>query len=89
MTDEEIYKVIMDCDTSGNLKRVEQAIMDLFRAIGEMVVKPIAERLVKMLNTLEPYQVFELTHPRKKPRGSLRRIRREIRNERFNKRGSN
>lgn len=46
----------------------------------ELLVKT-AEQAKKILNdffgTLEPYQLYELRHPKKKPRGSIRRKRRE------------
>lgn len=80
MTEEEIYKAVMASDIGINIKRIEWALTDLFKALGE-TIKPIAENLLKIINTLEPYQRFELAHPRKKPRGSLRRLRKKQRKE--------
>lgn len=33
------------------------------------------ESIIDMFNKLETYQKYELLHPRKKPRGSIRRAR--------------
>lgn len=44
--------------------------------------KPVLDNLSEFFGTLEPYQKFELSHPRKKPRGSIRRYKRKMRGER-------
>lgn len=45
------------------------------------VTKEAAKQAKKLLNayfgTLEPYQLYEMRHPKKKPRGSIRRKRNE------------
>jgi hypothetical protein len=69
-----------------DMEQFEQA-KELIIKLGHTIVeafKPILEKFQDFFDTLEPYQKFELAHPRKKPRGSLRRLRREQRN---NKRG--
>lgn len=42
--------------------------------IGKTLVEAF-ESLFDALNELEPYQRYELLHPQKKPRGSIRRAR--------------
>ena len=37
------------------------------------------ESLLDVNNKLEPYQRYESSHPKKKPRGSIRRKRKEVR----------
>lgn len=69
-----------------NTEQFEQA-RELIIKLGQAIVKafkPIVEKFQDIIDTLEPYQKFELAHPRKKPRGTLRRLRREQRNERRN-----
>lgn len=70
---------MLDVDT----EQFEQA-RELIIKLGHIIVeafKPIVEKFQDFFDTLEPYQKFELAHPRKKPRGTLRRLRREQRNE--------
>lgn len=71
---------IVDIDTE-QYKKAEEAIIKLGQAIVE-AFKPIVEKFQNFYDSLEPYQKFELMHPRKKPRGSLRRLRRKQRNGR-------
>lgn len=42
------------------------------KAIAKMIAK-IREVVYTFIDSLEPYQKFEALHPRKKPRGSIRR----------------
>lgn len=61
-----------------DMEQFEQA-KELILKLGQAIVKafkPIVEKFQDIIDTLEPYQKFELAHPRKKPRGSLRRARR-------------
>lgn len=39
------------------------------------VLNPALDSLLDVIDGLEPYQRYELLHPRKKPRGSIRRKR--------------
>lgn len=39
------------------------------------VLNPALESLLDVIDGLEQYQRYELLHPRKKPRGSIRRAR--------------
>lgn len=73
---------MLDVDTE-QFEQAKELIIKLGHAIVE-AFKPIVEKFQNFWDNLEPYQKFELAHPRKKPRGSLRRIRREQRNERRN-----
>lgn len=73
---------MLDVDME-QFEQARKAIVKLGQAIVE-AFKPIVEKFQDFIDALEPYQKFELAHPRKKPRGSLRRLRREQRN---NKRG--
>lgn len=74
---------ISDIDIE-QIERAKEASMKFAAKVGE-ALKPIIEKLQRLCNTLEPYQKFELMHPRKKPRGSLRRIKRLKREQRYDK----
>jgi hypothetical protein len=61
-----------------DMEQFEQA-KELIIKLGHIIVeafKPILEKFQDFFDTLEPYQKFEFAHPRKKPRGSIRRARR-------------
>jgi hypothetical protein len=47
-------------------------IKNVLVRFGEALVEAF-EPLLDALDELEPYQRYELLHPRKKPRGSIRR----------------
>lgn len=49
---------------------ISKALVRLRKALAEA-----CESIIDMFNKLEPYQRYELLHPRKKPRGSIRRAR--------------
>lgn len=51
--------------------RFEQLVEPLIE-----IIKIIADKMQKFLNNLDDYQRFEMMHPRKKPRGSIRRSKR-------------
>ena len=63
-----------------------EQIHELYEALSELayklgqtintVLQPFKEALQNMFDSLEPYQKYEIMHPRKKPRGSKRRARR-------------
>ena len=53
---------------------INNALVKFGNKLGE-VLEPAFELLIDMFNELEPYQRYELLHPRKKPRGSIRRAR--------------
>lgn len=74
---------ISDIDTE-QFEKAKELIIKLGHAIVE-AFKPIVEKMQQLCDTLEPYQKFELMHPRKKPRGSLRRIKRLKRKQRYDK----
>ena len=65
---------ISDVDIE-QIERMKEAAVKFADKVGE-ALKPIIEKIQQLCDTLEPYQKFELMHPRKKPRGSLRRIKR-------------
>lgn len=50
----------------------------LAEPLGEMV-KIVVDKMQRVLDSLENYQWFEMQHPRKKPRGSIRRSKRKER----------
>lgn len=63
---------------------IDQETVDQFKKIvsslGEAIIKavePIAKMFDELYSSLEPYQKYEMLHPRKKPRGSIRRSRRK------------
>lgn len=70
-------------------KEMAEAIARMVNTMGE-AVDVLADALAVTLNgcyqsltdfieSLEPYQRFEMAHPKKKPRGSIRRNRRRRR----------
>lgn len=56
---------------------IKEAIERLGKSLGEALSKVLEsiESLLDVIDGLEPYQRYELLHPRKKPRGSIRRAR--------------
>lgn len=50
------------------------AISNALVKFGKALSKAL-ESILDMFNELEPYQRYELLHPQKKPRGSIRRAR--------------
>ena len=74
---------ISDIDTE-QFEKAKELIIKLGHAIVESL-KPVIEKMQQFCDTLEPYQKFELMHPRKKPRGSLRRIKRLKREQKYDK----
>lgn len=63
------------------LEKYKLAMQELVERIVK-AFKPVLDNLSEFFDTLEPYQKFEFSHPRKKPRGSIRRYKREMRGER-------
>lgn len=60
---------------------IKEAIERLGKSLGEAlskVLEPVLKSIQDMIDELEPYQRYELLHPRKKPRGSIRRARKEV-----------
>lgn len=55
-------------------EEINNALVRLGNKLGE-VLETVFEKLKDFINGLEPYQRYELSHPRKKPRGSIRRAR--------------
>lgn len=51
-----------------------EAIVGLVNKLSE-ALEPALKSIQDMIDGLEPYQRYELLHPRKKPRGSIRRAR--------------
>lgn len=62
------------------VERVKSILTDLAYKVIDIIndmVKPFTEGLIDLFNNLEPYQQYEILHPRKKPRGSIRRNKRQ------------
>ena len=53
---------------------IKEATVRFGKALSESI-KPLLDALDELLDVLEPYQRYELLHPQKKPRGSIRRAR--------------
>lgn len=53
---------------------INNAIVRFVNTLREGL-EPALVSIQDMVNGLEPYQRYELLHPRKKPRGSIRRAR--------------
>ena len=59
---------------------LEETIMSLAQKLLE-IAKPLIAWLNEWFEQLEPYQQQEMLHPRKKPRGSIRRRRKKLQKE--------
>lgn len=60
---------------------MEEFLVHLQAVINHM--QPVVEKIIQILDgTIESYELNEMLHPRKKPRGSLRRKRKEGYNDR-------
>lgn len=57
-----------------NVIDINDEIINALVRIGETLNETFGT-LLEALNKLEPYQRYELLHPQKKPRGSIRRAR--------------
>lgn len=59
-----------------------ETVSDLIQAIDEFVnsANDSAEAISKFIDSIPDYLVREMAHPRKKPRGSIRRARRGDKN---------
>ena len=53
---------------------ITEAIIEFVNALREGL-EPALKSIQDMIDGLEPYQRYEFLHPRKKPRGSIRRKR--------------
>ena len=66
---------MMDAEQIDELyKRLSELSYELCQAIVK-ILQPFKEVLQSMCDGLEPYQKYEIMHPKKKPRGSKRRAR--------------
>lgn len=54
---------------------IDERINSFYDALAK-AFKEACHSIVDFIDSLEPYQRYELMHPRKKPRGSIRRERR-------------
>ena len=70
---EEQMEMLLD-----KLEPTKEILADMVISLGKALSKAL-EPLIDFLNGLEPYQKFEMMHPRKKPRGSIRRYKRKMR----------
>ena len=59
------------------MERIKDAFYNLGVALCS-VLNDFANSLQVLFDTLEPYQKYEILHPRKKPRGSIRRNRKKV-----------
>ena len=57
---------------------INEAIIEFVNALREGL-EPALKSIQDMIDGLEPYQRYEFLHPRKKPRGSIRRNRKRKR----------
>lgn len=53
---------------------IDDEISKALERFGKALTEAL-ESIIDMFNKLESYQKFELLHPQKKPRGSIRRAR--------------
>lgn len=56
----------------NEIDNINDALVRLGEALGETLSKAL-KSIQDLIDGLEPYQRYELLHPRKKPRGSIRR----------------
>ena len=73
---EEQMEILLD-----KLEPMKEALTDLATSLAKILIEAL-KPLIDFLSGLEPYQKFEMMHPRKKPRGSIRRYKRKRREER-------
>lgn len=62
-------------ELSEAINGVSESLCRLGKEMGKFA-QTLVEPLLDLVNCLEPYQRYELAHPKKKPRGSIRRKRR-------------
>lgn len=53
-----------------NIDTISKALVEFGKTLSKAI-----ESMLDMIDELEPYQRYELLHPQKKPRGSIRRAR--------------
>lgn len=58
----------------NEIDNINDALVRLGKALSETLSKAL-KSIQDFIDGLEPYQRYELLHPRKKPRGSIRRKR--------------
>ena len=66
---------VMDAE---QIEKSYEAMLELAYKLGQTidtVLRPFKEALQSMYDGLEPYQKYEIMHPKKKPRGNKRRAR--------------
>lgn len=62
-------------------KSVEEVYEEVCKTLGTMAdlianaFSEASDKIAKFYSSFEPYMIFELQHPKKKPRGSIRRAR--------------
>ena len=66
----------MNEELQREIERYKESLSNLGVAIVK-AIEPILEKFAHLFDGMEPYQKYELMHPRKKPRGSIRRRRRD------------
>lgn len=70
---EEQMEMLLD-----KLEPMKEALIDMANSLAKILIEAL-KPLIDFLSGLEPYQKFEMMHPRKKPRGSIRRYKRKMR----------
>ena len=77
--EENIKEIIERVNRSG--KSVEEVYEEVGKLLGNIVdliadaFSEASDKIAEFNFSFEPYMIFELQHPRKKPRGSIRRAR--------------
>ncbi len=61
-----------ECDMDDPSNDIREWALETGRKLVD-IITPLAESLRDLFDSLEPYRKHELFHPRKKPRGSVRR----------------
>lgn len=65
-----LNEININDEIKEEIERLGKSLVEALSKILEAV-----QPLLDMIDELEPYQRYELLHPRKKPRGSIRRAR--------------
>ena len=69
--DEEQSKQLQEA--VSNLLEALQKVVETYKKAIQEVAKDLGPVIRQYLDSLETYQKYEMLHPRKKPRGSIRR----------------
>lgn len=68
----------MTPEENQNIDEIIEEVSKILGAIADLIADAfgkVIDKIAEFCSAFEPYMIFELKHPRKKPRGSIRRAR--------------